>query len=305
MNATYKSKITTLVLTWNSEDFIIDCLSSLMKSEYSTNIIVIDNDSSDNTRKYVHDKYPEITLINTGSNLGYAGGNNVGINYALDINTDYVFIINPDTYIHKDCVKLLVERMKNERELAAVSPKIYYQDTKYIWFAGARVNWFSGNTSQYNGEDIGQYDSKRYTKRLTGCAMLLSVKAIRKVGLMDERFFLFYEETDWSVRFTEAGYKLGMEPAAIFWHNASSSTGGYTNPLYHYYMTRNRLLFVQKHKPLMLPSTFFISIYDSALAVAVTLKRAGSHRARLVLKSIFKGYLDYVMRKFYSRKIPS
>lgn len=297
--------ITTVILTWNSADFINSCLTSLTQSHRATDIIVVDNNSSDNTRSIVESNFPKVHLIDTGANLGYAGGNNVGIKQALINNTDYIFIINPDTHIDKNCIDALLNRMKNEKQLAAVSPKIYSCSTNDIWFAGAQVNLVTGNTPQLNGKDNGQYDAISYTERLTGCAMMVSKDAIKRVGLMDERFFLFYEETDWSMRFIKSGYRLGVEQSAKFWHNASASTGGYTSPLYHYYMTRNRLLFMQKHKPIMLPITYLVSILDSLLAITVSLKRVGSYRAYVVFKSILKGYVDFIFRKFYKREIPA
>ena len=122
---------------------------------------------------------------------------------------------------------------------------------------------------------------------------------------MDERFFLYYEETDWSVRFREAGFKLGLVPEAIVWHSTSSSTGGFISPLYTYYITRNKLLFVRKHRPLMLPIVLFFIIYDSTMRIKLTYERTNKKTAFLVSKAIAKAYYDFFTGKYGKRNIPS
>lgn len=301
----YKPKIVSIVLTWNSADFIDECIRSLINSSYKTDILIIDNDSSDNTRELIYKNFPDIKVINTGKNLGYAGGNNIGIRNALENNNDYIFILNPDAVVAHNCIKKLLDRLEQEKQVAAVSPKIYFYNSNKIWFVGSNINWHSGETLQLGGEDNGQYDHIRYTQRINGCAVMLRSQQIRNVGFMDDQFFLYYEETDWSVKFTDCGLKLGIVTDAKVWHKTSASTGGYSSPLYHYYMTRNRLLFMQKHKPLNLPLAVIITLYKNIILVKNTAKNKGIHSAYVIMKAVVKGYCDFATRKFGNQRIPN
>ncbi len=296
-----KPKIVSIVLTWNSADTIEECLNSLDRSSYKTDIIVVDNNSSDKTRDIILKKFPTIKLINTNVNLGYAGGNNVGIAQAINKHAEYIFILNPDAKVHVDCVNQLLKRIQDEKDLAGVSPKIYHSGSNEIYFAGSLIHWHNGVTTQPGGADRGQFNSTLYTERLSGCAMLLSVRAIKKVGIMDERFFLYYEETDWSISFQKAGFKLGLVVDALVWHKASSSTGGFLSPLYHYYMTRNKLLFIQKRRPLMLPLVILLSSLNNIYKLTIISKKYGLKKASLIMRAILEGYFDFVIRKFGRR----
>jgi GT2 family glycosyltransferase len=294
-------RIITIVLTWNSELFIEDCIDSLLRSDLKTDLLVIDNDSSDNTIKIINSKYPSIRTINTGSNLGYSGGNNFGIKIAEKENPDYIFILNPDAIVDSKCIENLVNRLQNDKLTGAVSPKIYHHNSKKVWFGGSYIKWHTGETIQYTGDDTGQFDDNYYTERLNGCAMLLRISAIEKTGLMDERFFLYYEESDWSVSFKENGFQNGFQPDAIVWHKVSSSSGGPKSKLYQYYMHRNRLLFVEKHKRHLLPVVIFWNIFFDITHSAYVAKNIGLKDSIVYINISAKAYLDYIFRKFGRR----
>jgi GT2 family glycosyltransferase len=299
-------KVVSLVLTWNSADCITECLKSLQDSHLRTEIVVVDNDSKDNTREIIGSQFPTVRCINTRANLGYAGGNNVGIKYALEeLNATYIFILNPDATIDPNCLNKLVARMKSEKRLAGVSPIIYKHGSKEIWYAGSDINWKTGATPHigFRETDVNKYRKNKYTQRLNGCAMLLRTEAVKEVGLMDEKYFLYYEETDWSVRFTKAGYMLGLEPSARADHQVSTSTGGSTSPLYQYYMSRNKLYFIHKFQP----RRFHSFVWHSTLHYAVDLLRIFHHRGFMVTYKIAKararGYKDYWMSNFGKQDI--
>lgn len=299
-------RVAAIVLAWNSADFITKALNSLEKSSYPVDALVVDNDSHDDTAAIITKKFPDIPQLNTGDNYGYAGGNNRGIKQVLKDKPDYIFIMNPDAYVDEDCLKMLVERMEQEPELALVSPKIYHDGSNDIWFGGgSKIVWRSGVTPQPGGKDVGQFDHEHYADWANGCAMLVRVSAIEKVGLMDERFFLYYEEVDWSVSFSEAGYKIGFQPDAKAWHKISSSTGGFISPLYQYYMTRNKLLFAARKRPAMLPSVLLFSIYDSLVKLNLVRKRSNMKTVWLIARAITKGYIDFGLRRFGKQQIPS
>jgi len=296
--------ITTLVLTWNSAAFITDCIDSLRASTIPTRIVVVDNDSADDTRALLAERYPDITVVNTGANLGYAGGNNIGIRQALHDGADYVFIINPDATIDPHCIEQLHARLQQEPTLGGVSPKIYFHGTDRLWFGGSTIDWRTGVTRQIGGPDTGQYDTERYTERLNGCAMMLPASTLDTVGLMDERYFLYYEESDWSVMAARKGFKLGFVASAKAWHENSSSTGGHLSPLYQYYMTRNRLYFMKKFKPSALPRVLFLVIWSGMESTYVAYRDVNIRRAYVVMKSILKACFDFCAGRMGRRAIP-
>lgn len=241
--------VVAVVVTWNSAKFIAECLESLLNSRHSVQVIVIDNDSKDDTVRTIQERYPQITIVASGSNLGYAGGNNLGIRLGLDRDADYLFVLNPDANIDRESIGRLVQRMEDDPGLAIASPMIYFSGSDIIWYAGSIIDWKTGRTPhQGAGEkDEGAYDAVTLTDRASGCAMLVRSSLIREVGFLDERYFLYYEEADWSVRFSKSGYRIGFVPLAKVWHAISSSTGGYEGTIYQYYMLRNQLLFMKKH----------------------------------------------------------
>lgn len=295
-----RPRVITIILTWNSADFICDAIESVQASSYPTKLLIVDNDSSDNTRELIAQTYPDVAVHNTGANLGYAGGNNAGIQLALQDNPDYIFILNPDATVAKDCVEKLVSRLEADKELAAISPIIYHAESNHIWYAGSSIHWLTGETPQ-DGQgqiDTGQFANVTCTGRLNGCAMLVRTKIFESVGLLDDRFFLYYEETDWSARCIRAGYKLGFESQAHVRHLASASTGGNSNPLYRYYTTRNKLLLILKNRPAMLLPVTLHSVAVSCMFVARAVRSDGVSRAMAGAKAICKGYRDFALRRF-------
>lgn len=292
-------KVISIVLTWNSADFIEECLLSLQNSSFKTEILVIDNDSSDNTRELIAKKFPGIELINSGANLGYAGGNNLGIKHVLPKKPDYIFILNPDAQVETSSIERMVDRMETNQRLAAVSPMIYYHNTKKILFAGSYINWRTGEAPHIGLDELdsGQYDNVTATERVNGCAMLLRTETLKSVGLMDERYFLYYEELDLSVRMKAAGFEMGIVPKAKVWHLKSLSTGGYFSPLSQYYQTRNRLLFMHKFRPHY--KAFRLESYLLASRrVWTTFRRASPRQAVVLIGVLRKAYRDFSKQKF-------
>ncbi len=307
-----KPRVATIVLTWNSADFVAQALTSLQKSSYPTDVLVVDNDSHDNTAELISNKFPNIAQLQTGDNYGYAGGNNRGVKHIFEqcrksnaAKPDYIFILNPDAYVDKDCIKTLVERMESEPELAVVSPKIYHAGTNDIWYAGMDLTWRNGGTVMNHGIDNGQFDNNKYTDLPSGCAMLIRSHIFDKVGLFDERFFLYYEETDWATRCKKLGNKIGIQHDAIAHHHASASTGGFSSPLYQYYTTRNKLLFVRNQRPLYMPIVLLYSFISSFEKIRAENHHVSAKSTRVIRNAMAKGYLDFFLGRFGRQNIPS
>lgn len=210
-------------------------------------VIVVDNGSKENEADILQEQYPNIKAIRSDQNLGFAGGNNLGIKAAKG---KYLYLINNDTVFKEFNPQVLIQRLESTSEIGMVCPKI-----RFAW--GNNPIQFAGYTPLspitirnraigFGEEDNGQYDSPHQTPYAHGAAMMLKREVIDKVGLMPECYFLYYEELDWSMMITRAGYEIWYEPANTIYHKESRSTGQ-NSPLRTYYITRNRLLLVKRN----------------------------------------------------------
>lgn len=220
----------------------------------SIEVIVVDNASKEDEASKIAKRYPTVKVIRSECNLGFAGGNNLGIKAARG---KYVFLVNNDTLFKKGETSFqpLIDRLESSAKIAAVCPKIRFAwGTCPIQFAGYTplTNITLRNRGiGYGEEDHGQYDTAHNTPYAHGAAMMLKREVIDKVGLMPECYFLYYEELDWSMMITRAGYEIWYEPATTIYHKESQSTGQ-ESPLKTYYITRNRLLFASRNRSGML-----------------------------------------------------
>ena len=210
-------------------------------------VIVVDNASKNQEADTISKRFPHVNVIKSEKNLGFAGGNNLGINAAQG---KYLFFINNDTIFKEFNVQTLIDRLESSPEIAIVCPKI-----RFAW--GSHPIQFTGYTPLskitvrnqsigFGEEDHGQYDTAHPTPYAHGAAMLIKREAIDKVGVMPECFFLYYEELDWSMMFTRAGYQIWYEPLCTIYHKESQATGQ-NSPLRTYYIVRNRLLLVKRN----------------------------------------------------------
>ena len=214
-------------------------------------VIVVDNASREDEAGEIERRYPTVRVIRSSQNLGFAGGNNLGIKAARG---KYLFFINNDTVFHREQGKTpfqpLIDRLESSDKIGAACPKIRFAwDNTPIQFAGYTPlsNITLRNRSiGYGEEDHGQYDTAHPTPYAHGAAMMVKREAIDKAGLMPECYFLYYEELDWSMMLTRAGYTIWYEPACTIYHKESQATGQ-NSPLKTYYLTRNRLLLVKRN----------------------------------------------------------
>lgn len=239
-------KVAVIILNYRVADLTIRCLKSVIKSDYKDlEIIVVDNASDDGLEEEIN-KFSDIEFIQTGKNLGYTGGNNIGIKKGLELGAEYIFILNPDAYVQKDTIGLLVEGIE-KYDAGIVNPKILFDDSDIIWFAGKifdKANVLASHIG-VNQKDTGQLDKDCEIDDVTGAAMLVKSEVFKKVGLFDERYFLYYEESDLAYRARQAGYKLMYIYEAKVLHKNAQSTG-LGSGLQDYYITRNRMLFAKK-----------------------------------------------------------
>lgn len=242
-------RVAVVILNYKLRKLTLECLKSVKKSSYGQiKVYVVDNDSGDDLKKELGS---EITFIQAGSNLGYAGGNNLGITAALKDGCNLIFIINPDTQVDVDCIKSCVELMSSDQTIGVIGPKILFSDKKTIWYAGGifdRDNVL-GTHRGVDQQDVGQFDKIGETDFVSGAAMMVRREVFERIGLFDERYFLYYEDSDFCLRAKRRGFKLVYNPQALVYHKNAQATG-LGSPLQDYFITKNRMLLASKFLPL-------------------------------------------------------
>ena len=211
-------------------------------------IIVIDNGSAvDPTEQIEAGKYPHTRLIIAGRNLGFTGGNNLGMQKAKG---EYIFLVNDDTEVTPDLLEKLLAPFERDEWVGVVSPKIkFYDHPTIIQYAGFRsMNPFTGRTGAEGNQEVdrGQHDTSGETYGAHGAAMMIKREVIEKVGTFADIFFLYYEEWDWSARIRRAGYKIFYQAEATIYHKESLSIGK-ASAVKTYYLTRNRILYMRRN----------------------------------------------------------
>jgi GT2 family glycosyltransferase len=243
-------RVAVILLNWNGKDDTLPCLESLQHLDYANyEIVVVDQNSTDGSREAVAGKFPDVTLICNDDNLGFAEGNNVGIRYALDAGSQYVALLNNDTTVEPNFISCCLDAAREHKDFAIFGPKIVFDsDPSIIWAAGSHIDWNRGTCRQHGvGEvDRGQYGSCTEVNALTGCAILIRRDVLDTIGLLDNRYFIYYEETDWCARAQRAGFRLLYVPGTVVRHKVSAAMG-VASPATIFYMVRNQLLFITKN----------------------------------------------------------
>ena len=210
-------------------------------------VIVVDNASTQDEASIIAERYPYVKVIRSSKNLGFAGGNNLGIKEAKG---KYILLINNDTYFKEFNIDVLTERLESSDKIGIVCPKLRFawgnNPIQYAGYTPLSPITVRNQAIGFGEEDKGQYETAHSTPYAHGAAMLIKREAIDTVGLMPECFFLYYEELDWSMMFTRAGYEIWYDPACTVYHKESQTTGQ-NSPLRTYYITRNRLLLVRRN----------------------------------------------------------
>lgn len=242
--------VISVILNTNRKDDTLECLASLQNSTYMNHrAIVLDNASSDDSVEAIQQAFPEVQLISLESNLGYAGNNNVGIQAAIEQGAEWVFVLNEDTILAEDCLAQLVAGASLHERCGIIGPMVYHHNEPgVIQSAGGHLSplWESVHIG-HNELDRGQYDTPRQVDWISGCAIMVRREAIEQAGKIDERFFYYYEETEWCVRITRAGWQIWHLPQAKLWHKGVQRNYQ-PSPNVTYYSTRNYLLLLKKHR---------------------------------------------------------
>lgn len=285
------------VISVNYNGFALTCamIDSLAVITTPIEVIVVDNGSKRDEAALLRARYPQIRAIRSEKNLGFAGGNNLGI---AEATGEYLLLLNNDTELEQDTLHYLCETLDDDPALGAVSPKIRF-------FAPPRLIQFAGYTPLtqltlrnaligFQQPDNAQFDTQHTTPYAHGAAMMVRREAVQKAGLMPEIYFLYYEELDWSVRIREAGFGIAYDPRCTVFHKESATTGQ-QSPLRGYYLTRNRLLFAWRNRRGL--SRWLSVVYQLGVALPKALATALMQRRVDLFGAALRGAADFFTLK--------
>lgn len=262
-------KVSIIILTTNALAMTKEQLLDVAKLDIGnldTECIVVDNGSKDGTEEAIKNyKLPNMKykFIQSGANLGFAGGNNVGIKDALKRKFDYIILMNNDLILQKDIVVKLVDFMNKNTDVGMASPKMYFakgyefhkdrykesEKGKVLWYAGGIIDKQNVYTSHRGVDEVdhGQYDKIEETDVANGACVIIRQEVFKRIGLLDDSFFLYWEDADFSERAKRAGFKVVYYPMTWMWHKVSASTGGSGSPTNDYFLIRNRFYYSMRY----------------------------------------------------------
>jgi len=238
-----------------------------------------------------------LVLIQTGENLGFTGGNNVGISFALANDANYIWLLNNDTIISPNCLDEMVASIESDSNIGVVGSKIYFANPiNQIWFAGAKFHRHFGQSvmTGFSKFDDGQsWETDVDAAFITGCSMLIKSQVLHKIGFLDDDYFFGMEDLDFSIRVNNAFLRCVVARKAKLWHKVSTSTGGMDSAIYTYYYLRNRLLLMKKHGQLNDLPTFVLHFFGSFVIkyIIISIMRRRSYRCYIAIYYALKDFL--------------
>lgn len=271
------AKIGIIILNWNGWQDTLNCLASLRQVDYpkpQLDIIVVDNGSRDDSVERLRQQQ-DIVLLELSCNVGFAAGSNIGIRRAISDGCNYVLLLNNDTLVPPEFLMPLLEVFAAEVRAGVVSPKIRYEDPPdRLWYAGGNFlgSRLLGEMVGMGQIDAGQHDRARVVDFAVGCCMLIGCSVFEQVGYLDERFFFYHEDVDFSLRTARAGFKIFYQPASVIMHRVSHSTRG-NLPARAFHEAQSRIVFFRKH------------IHGSRRYIVIGLELA--RLVRIVAQSVF------------------
>jgi GT2 family glycosyltransferase len=235
-------KVFVVILNYNGREFIRQCLAGVFGLNYPNfEVVVVDNNSEDGSLEEAKKFFSRAHFIKNEENIGFSAGNNAGIRFALEHMADWVMLLNQDTVVEKNMLEKLIETGQNDPHLGAISPLVLRGDTSKVWFSGGKIDWWRMKTI-HERESIKSINYR--SDFICGCSMMVRKEVFAKIGLLDEDFFLYWEDADFSVRAKKAGYKLAVTPETHIRHFEKSSAPEGSKI---YWLVISGLIFFQKN----------------------------------------------------------
>lgn len=288
-----KYLVDIIILNFNQESDTAECILSLKRMNYKNyRIILVDNGSTDGSGGRLKERFKYIEFLKSGENIGFAGGANIGIKRSLESGlANYILLLNNDTVVGEELLDSLLEVAEMDNEIGVIGAvNFYYSWPDKVHMAGHRFLWWLG--IQGKVFDVGS--NFKEVQSVSACCMLIKRKVVEKAGLLDERFFVYYEDSDFCLRARRAGFKVGVARDAKVWHKINRTLGTGT-PREYYIYTRNQPLFMLKHCPrLFLPNYFavyFSKVFIRIIYFFVTLRKDFS-------VWIYRGLADFIKGNF-------
>jgi len=287
-----------IILNTNRRDDTLECLRSLAEQSYKNQRpIVLDNHSTDGSVEAILAEFPDVEIVPIVENLGYAGNNNVGIQVALDQGADWIFVLNEDTVMAPDCLEELIRVGEENIEIGILGPLVYHHDEpEIIQTAGGMLTKFwDGFHLAENEPDQGQFLEPHHVDWISGCAIMFRRAAIEEAGMLDPRFFYYWEETEWCIRTGKAGWKKIHVPSAKLWHKGVQRNYQ-PKPSLLYYDTRNHLLVLYKHRaPLAAKVYTWFQILRTLTSWSIRPKWRSKREHR---NAVWRGLVDFQRKRF-------
>ena len=295
------SKIAIIIVNWKQYQLTKLCLYSLQKIKYDNyQIILIDNESNPKELKKIKNQFDKIITFPNQKNLGFTGANNIGIEYAIKNDFEYVMLINNDTEVEKNFINPLIELLEKNQNFGAAQPLIlnYYNRNK-VWSAGGFLNKFFGYTYMIKSPE----GIKKNIDWITGCCFFLRTDVIKKIGLLDEKFFAYYEDVDWSIRIKNAGYDLAFVKSSVVYHHGSKSSKNESNegtlsPFVHYLNIRNHIFLLRKNKDVFNSvGVLFFQFFKIVSYSVYFIVRVRINKLNMVYKGLVDGLMKNIIHK--------
>jgi GT2 family glycosyltransferase len=292
--------VAIILVNWKNYDDTKDCLHSLYQSIHTSfSIIVVDNESQETPVAKLKKSFPQITVLPQKTNLGFTGANNIGIKYGLTLGAEYIMLLNNDTTVPKNFIDPLLMTLHSSPQIAAVQPKIMFHEyPDRIWNAGGIYYPYNAATKTigYNKLDAKKYNESKYVDWITGCCILLKSEIITEVGLLNEHFFAYYEDVDWSLRIRKLGYRLAYNPTLPILHKVGASSKnknktdeGFLSPFVHFLNIRNHIFMARLHIKGIHVINAHIYLLLKIIIYGVYFMLKGRRKK---LNMSFKGYLE-------------
>jgi GT2 family glycosyltransferase len=302
--------VAVVIVNWNGHRLLDSCLEAVAGQTVPADLVIaVDNGSTDGSVAHLRNAWPSVEVIELGRNLGVAAGNNAGIGRALAGGADQVLLLNNDATMRPDVIQQLRSALETGGpDVWAATPKIVYRsDPGTIWSAGGEMIWWKGLARDRGTDhpDRGQFDRSDLVAYANTCCLLLRAEAFARAGLMDEAYFMYFDDSDFCGRLLRAGGKIAYAPRAVVLHDVQASSKGAGQPVNHfmvYYTTRNRVRFIQRNVPgvPMRVLAHLFTISSRLVRMGQALRRGDRRTSSVIWRAIYDGYVRRLTGPTYS-----